>query len=105
MFPKVAKLLGTILTDQADLRHIVCMGLQALIGNVQPSTPDALNPARTTLANYAKNFLPCLFNLYTGDITPELRNTVLTTIQKYLAITNIEVPNKLKCTLFLMSRF
>jgi len=96
VFPKVAKLLGTILTDEADLRHVVCTGLQALIGHAQPpadrtTTGEESNADKATLANYAKNFLPCLFNLYNGPITPELRNTVLSTIKKYLTLTNLEV--------------
>src|SRR5437764_1266662 len=93
--------------EEADLRQVVCTGLQGLINNARSASAqtleeedgkdkpmescEGLKAGMTTLASYAKNFLPCLFNLYNSNITPELRNTALVTIEKYLFITDSEV--------------
>jgi hypothetical protein len=43
------------------------------------------------VAKYARNFLPCLFNVFGSPVSPSLRQTVANTIAVFLEITPSEV--------------
>ncbi|XP_058117095.1 RRP12-like protein [Anopheles ziemanni] len=84
-FRMVAKTLGTVLNENADLRAPILDGLKELITHLQTDAD------RDDVARYAKNFLPRLFNIYTtkpkGSFENETRLAAFETIQAYLSIT------------------
>ncbi len=43
------------------------------------------------VAKYARNFLPCLFNVFGSPVSPSLRQSVANTIAAFLEITPSEV--------------
>ncbi|GMS85276.1 hypothetical protein PENTCL1PPCAC_7451, partial [Pristionchus entomophagus] len=62
-FPTLAPILGTAILERRDLRMIVLSGLRAALGFVHQ--PDAPAARVETMARFAQNFQPILFNLYT----------------------------------------
>ncbi|KAF8364016.1 hypothetical protein PRIPAC_90939, partial [Pristionchus pacificus] len=62
-FPTLAPILGTAILERKDLRMIVLQGVRAALGFVHQ--PDAPAARVETMARFAKNFQPILFNLYT----------------------------------------
>ncbi|XP_053679622.1 RRP12-like protein [Anopheles nili] len=84
-FRLIAKTLGTVLNENADLRAPILDGLKELIAHIE-------HPAdQEEIGKYAKNFLPRLFNIYTtkpnGSYEGEVRQGAFETIQAYLSIT------------------
>ncbi|GMT15305.1 hypothetical protein PFISCL1PPCAC_6602, partial [Pristionchus fissidentatus] len=85
-FPTIAPILGTAILERKDLRMIVLSGLRAALGFVHQ--PDASAARVETMARFAKNFLPILFNLYTegAEDDPDDRQrrlSALETIRMY----------------------
>lgn len=91
-FKSVARILGTALTERADLRSTVCQALRLLISKV---SDDA---SKKELSQYSKNYLPILFNLYTAEDNEGDADklAILETVRVYLSITD----HKLVATFF-----
>ncbi|XP_014254012.1 RRP12-like protein [Cimex lectularius] len=86
-FPGIAKALGGVLTSRKDLRLFILSTLRHLINYaVENKREDDI----ATLARFAKNYLPILFNIYTTKVsgTDEegARLASLETIKIYLKI-------------------
>ena len=58
--PKIARLLGRALSDHKDLQQLVMLALRNVISSVKKT-----GESQAVIAQYAKNFLPILFNIYT----------------------------------------
>lgn len=90
-FKSVARILGVALTERPDLRLIVCQALRLLISQSSDNAEE-----RTALSQYAKNYIPILFNLYTGDekeVRP-IKPALLETTRVYLSIASPELVAK-----------
>ncbi|XP_059163286.1 RRP12-like protein [Physella acuta] len=87
-FQKVAKILGTALNDKEDLKMDVMASLRSLISCSLDNEAD-----KAEVGKFAKNFLPILFNLFTGEgvISDGTRLAVLETIKKYLLVSDKEL--------------
>ncbi|VDK46717.1 unnamed protein product [Anisakis simplex] len=62
-FPELAPILGSALTERADLRMIVLSSIRNAVRFAQQ--PDAPPERMEVMQRYAKNYLPILFNMYT----------------------------------------
>lgn len=82
-FRYVAKTLGTVLKDNAELRAPVLDGLKELLAS-------ANEDGQQVLAMFAKNFLPLLFNIYiakpSGSYEAEMRASTLGVIKVSILI-------------------
>ncbi|KAL5020867.1 hypothetical protein ScPMuIL_000022 [Solemya velum] len=88
-FKGIAKVLGTAINDLPDLRMKVMLSLRKLV-------VFSLNDeeSRREIAQFAKNFLPIFFNLYTIESDGDEENSrlsVLETVKCYLQITEEEL--------------
>ncbi|XP_066913339.1 RRP12-like protein [Clytia hemisphaerica] len=59
-FKNIAKVMGSALTDQKNLRQLVIQALRNLISTAEEESTKFIG-------QFAKNYLPILFNLYTSD--------------------------------------
>lgn len=86
-FKLVARNLGTVLNSNVHLRAPVLDGLKELMTNAD-------DDGKEVLANFAKNFLPILFNIYTtkpnGSYESDLRTKTMDVITEYLKITSYD---------------
>jgi len=82
-FKNIAKILGTALMDQQDLRPVVLQALRILT----TKTLDA-NDSKV-IGQFAKNYLPILFNLYTSgnEDCQGILLSILETIKSFLTVT------------------
>ena len=64
-FPKIAKIMGRALNEYKELQQLIMSALRNVIGSVTKAGENT-----EVIAQYAKNFLPILFNIYT-----DARNT------------------------------
>lgn len=92
-FRQVARVLGTALETRPELQGVVCSSLQMLIRAVQDDEAGC-----AAVAQYAKNFLPLFFNLYSsveplegegakkGGGETGLRSQLLQTIHSYVSV-------------------
>ena len=82
---RVARVMGSLLTEREDLRLVVLSALRLLVS--KSSDDDA---SRDEVARFAKNYLPILFNLYMTlpSTGPEQghRTAVLETVTSYLTV-------------------
>ncbi|XP_043912174.1 RRP12-like protein [Protopterus annectens] len=85
-FKGVARTLGMLIADRADVRLTLCQALRVLISKGCKTDED-----RAEVGRFAKNFLPILFNLYCHQNAEEenasYRAPVLDTIKSYLTLT------------------
>ncbi|CAJ0919855.1 unnamed protein product, partial [Mesorhabditis belari] len=95
-FPQLAKVLGVALTERVDLRLIILTGLRAALRFAL--APDAPISRRETMARYAENYLPILFNLYVNDGDNDMssancgiRLSTLSAIGLYVEISQKEI--------------
>lgn len=58
---RIAKLLGSIISDSKELRLSVMTALRKLITYAKENSEEDISE----LSRFAKNYLPLLFNLYT----------------------------------------
>ena len=81
-FKKIAKTLGTILSEKEQLRNNVLSALKNLLTkNCDKSE------VKTELSKYGKNFIPILFNLYTSEkIEVNQRLKIYEVMQLYFTI-------------------
>ncbi len=94
-FPGIAKILGSAIVDRPDLRQDVMASIRKLVThNLEPGKN------REVLARFAKNYLPLLFNIYTGDMEKSKATgkdtrklAVLETAKCYLQISDKQVMN------------
>uniref|UniRef100_A0A8D8RL83 RRP12-like protein n=1 Tax=Cacopsylla melanoneura TaxID=428564 RepID=A0A8D8RL83_9HEMI len=77
-FPKLAKVLGNVLTSYKDLRLTVMLALRRLMES---------NPQCPLMRKYAKNYLPILLNIYTtpprGTDDENVRTATFQTLEMY----------------------
>ncbi|KAK9890844.1 hypothetical protein WA026_012190 [Henosepilachna vigintioctopunctata] len=95
-FKNIAKILGTAITENKDLRLPVMASLRKLITFAKSNeNKDDLNE----LARFDKNYLPILFNIYTsksiGTDEEGQRLAALETIKLYLTIAKPELTEQL----------
>jgi ribosomal RNA-processing protein 12 len=88
-FPGLARILGTALNDRPELRVTIATSLRQLVEGSRERGED-----RAVLARFAKNYLPILFNLYTGGSEGE-RLTVLQCVRAYITITDPDLVTSL----------
>lgn len=91
-FKSVARILGVALTERQDLRLIVCQALRVLISKNSDN-----DEGKAELSQYAKNYIPILFNLYTAEEKegdPD-KLPLLETIRMYLSLAKPELVAKL----------
>jgi ribosomal RNA-processing protein 12 len=93
-FKKIAKTLGSILSDDHLLRGYVLTAIR----NIAKSFDE--EPVRTELSRFSKNFIPILFNIYTSepklDIETNQRFSIYEVIQLFFSISE----NSLLISLF-----
>lgn len=112
-FRPLARILGTALKEKAELRPVVCQGLNQLIsksakhGMVDVCSHPVtcghnalcnfcyIDEEKATLACFSKNFLPILFNLYAtppkGVEAGEGKALLLDCAKAYVSITGVGV--------------
>ncbi|KAK9501974.1 hypothetical protein O3M35_012592 [Rhynocoris fuscipes] len=95
-FGSLAKTLGGLLSSRKDLRLIILSCLRKLITySLENESKEDIQ----TMAKYAKNYLPILFNIYTTKVlgTDEegARLATLETIKVYLKISEKELTKEL----------
>ncbi|XP_015121144.1 RRP12-like protein [Diachasma alloeum] len=95
-FKDLAKILGMAISEKKELRLSVMASLRKLITKAQEGEKKE---DVETLARYAKNYMPLLFNLYTvkpsGSDEEGQRRAAFDTIKVYLTITPMEVTGEL----------
>ncbi|XP_014218682.1 RRP12-like protein [Copidosoma floridanum] len=95
-FARIAKILGTAISERKDLRLSILSSLRKLI---QKSVDNANVNDVNELAKFAKNYLPLLFNIYTykptGTDEEGQRLACFETIKIYLKITPAELIGEL----------
>ncbi|XP_011315321.1 RRP12-like protein [Fopius arisanus] len=95
-FKDLARILGMAISEKKELRLSVMASLRKLITKSQEE--DRKEDVET-LARYAKNYMPLLFNLYTikpnGSDEEGQRQAAFDTIKVYLTITPQEVTGEL----------
>nr|SVE78053.1 EOG090X00E0 [Daphnia lumholtzi] len=93
-FKKIAKLMGHVLTERADIRMEVMAALRQLV--IHSKTDENI---RVEVSRYAKNFIPLLFNLFTTKSTTDeeesQRESVFQTVTYYLQVADIELLHSL----------
>ncbi|XP_077992398.1 RRP12-like protein [Glandiceps talaboti] len=90
-FKSIARILGSVLNERADLRPDVCSAIRLLISKNLNNEEN-----KAEVARFGKNFLPILFNIYTTvdtDKRDTTRFTALETIKMYLIITDTKLVN------------
>ncbi|EGG16037.1 hypothetical protein DFA_09709 [Cavenderia fasciculata] len=112
-FKSIAKTLGTTLQDNEVIRPIVCTGLTTMI-NTLKAARDAdqdpiylplhrrhvtMSPTRAaailkTVAGFAKNFLPIMFNIYPSTKN-DIRQYLQACIEAYVSIADATTVNNL----------
>lgn len=88
-FKGIAKVLGTALNERNDLQMDVLAALRTVITHSKNNEED-----QKATAQFAKNFLPILFNLFTKDPDnphDNRRLAVLETIKVYLTVSDDEL--------------
>eukprot|EP01134_Creolimax_fragrantissima_P003419 CFRG3419T1 len=108
-FPMMARTLGEVIRQRADLRVLVCDGLKVLIetrcmskkapknalqtndmenedDSSLTSVEDPHSTDRAVVGKFAKNFLPLLFNAYSESETQDMKHSVLRVLDRYAAI-------------------
>ncbi|CAL1537608.1 unnamed protein product [Lymnaea stagnalis] len=87
-FQGIAKILGTALSEREDLRMDVMAALRSLISCSLENESD-----KEEVGRFAKNFLPILFNQFTGEgiLSDGVRLAVLETIKKYLVVADLKL--------------
>lgn len=82
-FSRIARLLGTALTDNPTLRPVVCSSLATLIRTADDPAP---------VAAFAKNYLIILFNLYCEPGIPDKdRQRFLSTVESLARVADRQV--------------
>lgn len=86
-FKNIAKILGIALSDRADLRPVILQALRALVNRT--TDEDDLK----CVGQFAKNYVPILFNLYTSDNEDckGLSLSILETIKSFLVVTDLQL--------------
>lgn len=81
-FKMMAKTMGTLIGQRAEIRNVLCSALVNLIQTCQ--TDDH----KVEMGRFAKNFLPILFNIYLEEPKPEdpPLKPVIDSIATYLSI-------------------
>eukprot|EP01116_Phalansterium_solitarium_P021664 TRINITY_DN6825_c0_g1_i2.p1 TRINITY_DN6825_c0_g1~~TRINITY_DN6825_c0_g1_i2.p1 ORF type:complete len:1290 (+),score=619.19 TRINITY_DN6825_c0_g1_i2:80-3871(+) len=109
-FKFVAKTLGDKITEEPDLRRTVCAGLAALVersrvlafseelpdfgrGLAVPTQAQGTENV-AALAVFAKNFLPCLFNVFGASTAADQHAAVQRAIEAYVSITDHKLLNQ-----------
>ena len=105
-FPGLARILGTALNDRPELRVTIATSLRQLVEGSRERGEGRVVFAKYTviyctqvktgqfLLDSAKNYLPILFNLYTGGSEGE-RLTVLQCVRAYITITDPDLVTSL----------
>jgi ribosomal RNA-processing protein 12 len=86
-FPGLARILGTALTAQPQLRITIATSLRQLVESCRGKEEEV-----GVVARFSKNYLPILFNLYTSEEEEEeeegVRQAVLQCVEAYISITD-----------------
>lgn len=97
-FPELAPVLGSALSERADLRMVVLSSIRSAVRFAQQ--PDAPAERIEVMRRYAKNYLPILFNMYTledhmDDHTEKaVHLATLETIRVYVELAPPELINR-----------
>ena len=103
VFPKIAKHLGIILSQDKDLQSTICLTLLKAIGTCQEvieqngQVPEnvvfSVDQAHTNIAvvaKFARNYLPILFTVY-GESNEQLRSIISETIASICSVSTSEI--------------
>lgn len=88
-------MLGQTLTDEPQLRSIVCAGLINLISSLNVHLSEGQEKShyddeyRNTLSLFSKNFLPLFFNLF--GKTQDSKYQILEATESYLSVSDSQV--------------